>query len=65
MYQQQKRFNKLNYESFFLLGVEKKDFGFHLNIAGSTRNVYTIRINQNSKTIDCDCPDAKSWAFTS
>ena len=62
MYQQQKRFNKLDYESFFLLNVEKTDFGFQLNISGSTRNVYTIRINQNSRTIDCDCPDSRSWA---
>ena len=32
MEQQQKRFNKLNYESFFLLKVEKNDLGFLLNI---------------------------------
>lgn len=62
MEQQQKRFNKLNYESFFLLKVEKNDLGFQLKVSGSTRNVYTIQINNNSRKIECDCPDSKSWA---
>ena len=63
MEQQQKRFNKLNYESFFLLKVEKNDLGFLLNVSGSTRNVYSIQINQNSRRLECNCPDAKSWAL--
>lgn len=63
MEQQIKRFNKLNYESFFLLKVETNDLGFELKISGSTRNIYTIQINKNSRNLKCDCPDSKSWAL--
>ena len=63
MEQQNKRFYKLDYESFFLLKVEKNDLGFLLNVSGSTKNIYTIQINKNSRKLECDCPDAKGWAL--
>ena len=54
MEQQNKRFYKLDYESF-LLKVEKNDLGF-LNVLGSTKNIYTVQINKNSRKLECDCP---------
>ena len=62
--QQEKRFLKLDYESFYLLKVEKTYDKYILKISGSTNNVYSVSINKESMTIDCDCPDSKSWART-
>jgi hypothetical protein len=59
---QLKRFSKLDYESFFLLKVEKTDSLFTLSISGSTKNIYKVKIYCNSKTMYCNCPDSKSWA---
>ena len=44
---------------FFLLKVETTDLGFELKISGSTRNIYTIQINNNSRNLKCDCPDSR------
>lgn len=61
-FHQQKRLNKLDYESFYLLKVEQDNNSFILNISGSTRNIYKVSIFGNSRTIKCDCPDSRSWA---
>lgn len=59
--QQEKRYQKLFSEHFYLLGHEmKKNMIFH--ISGSTKNVYTVTIYPDKGTIFCSCPDAKSWA---
>ena len=60
--QQFKRLGKLDYESFYLLKIENKDNHFCLSISGSTKNIYQVKIYKNSKTMYCNCPDAKSWA---
>ena len=59
---QLKRLNKLDTESFFLLKVEKDEVNYILSISGSTKNIYTVNVFGNSRTIYCDCPDSRSWA---
>ena len=57
---QNTRFEKLNYESFYLLNMKKEPDKFVLDISGSTRNIYQIKVYDNK--ITCNCPDQKSWA---
>lgn len=61
-YQQEKRYNKLRTDQFYLLGNEKVDDKFKYHISGSTKNVYTVTVHPERSTIFCTCPDAKSWA---
>ena len=61
-YNQLKRYNKLSYELFYLLKIQKNDNNYILNISGSTKNIYQVKILTTSGLIFCDCPDSKSWA---
>ena len=58
-YNQRKRFDKLKYEDFYLLRVEKNNNEYTLTLTGSTKNIYKVRIF--NKKIECDCPDFHSW----
>jgi len=61
-YDQKKRFNSISYQRFYLLNIEKQPDLFILSIAGSSRNIYKVTVNEVEKTIHCDCPDHRSWA---
>lgn len=60
--QQQKRYQKLNNDKFFLLGTHRENNNLLFDISGSTKNVYHVTIYGDTGTIFCTCPDAKSWA---
>ena len=64
-YQQVSRYNKLQYERFYLLNIKNKEDDYIINVSGSTRNIYDIKVSKELKTITCNCPDMKSWATTS
>ena len=58
-YEQQKRFNKLQTDEFYLLDHEQINNNtefYKFVISGSTRTVYTIKLYTNGKTF-CSCPD--------
>ena len=59
---QQKRFNSMSKENFYLLNITKEPSNFILNISGSSRNIYQIVVNEELRTINCNCPDSKGWA---
>ena len=61
---QHERFQKIFYESLFLLNILDKSHEVIFKISGSTSNIYSVRINKNFEwnNIFCDCPDAKKWA---
>jgi hypothetical protein len=58
-YDQRRRFHNSTYSTFYLLDIEKIPDSFVLSISGSTRNIYKIRVNEQTRKITCDCPDAK------
>ena len=53
---QYKRFEKIFNEQFYVLEILDEK----LKISGSTQNVYSISIDKNLFTLNCDCPDMKS-----
>jgi len=53
--EQKKRLDKCSYECIYLLDSKFKDDNFSLKLSGSTLNIYTITLNNN--TLKCDCPD--------
>lgn len=61
---QHERFQKIFYESLFLLNIVNKTHDVIFKVAGSTSNVYSVRINKSFElnNIFCDCPDSKKWA---
>ena len=61
---QHERFQKIFYESFFLLNIVNKTHDVIFKVSGSTSNVYSVRINKTFEcnNIFCDCPDSKKWA---
>ena len=61
-YHQKSRFFKIFQEDFFLLNIEKFPNNFKVDISGSSKNIYSITLFENTKKIKCNCPDMKSWA---
>ena len=61
--QQHNRFQKLFIDEFFLLDISVNKNDYLFKIAGSTNNVYTVRINKNytNNFVYCDCPDSGKW----
>jgi len=61
---QHERFQKIFYESLFLLNILDKPHEVIFKISGSTSNIYSVRIDKKFEwnNIFCDCPDAKKWA---
>lgn len=62
---QQKRYNKIYSEKFYLCDIAKSkenDNNYDFAISGSTANIYNMTLDQSSLSIKCDCPDATSWA---
>ena len=61
--QQHNRLQKLFIDQFYLLDIINNSSDFIFKIAGSTNNVYSVKIfkNYNENKIICDCPDAKKW----
>ncbi len=61
---QVRRLNRLFNEEFYLLSFSKDDTSSNkygkFNIAGSTKNVYTINWYKDNSFF-CDCPDQKSY----
>jgi hypothetical protein len=55
-YEQEKRYNKIFHEEFFLLNYSDHVF----SISGSTKNTYTILLEDLK--LSCNCPDMKSHA---
>lgn len=56
-YSQRSRFNNSMRNNFYLLDIDKHPNCFVLKISGSTRNIYEIRVLEDSRTIKCNCPD--------
>ncbi len=61
-YYQKSRFYKVYQEQFFLLNIEKYPENFKIDVSGSSKNIYSIYIYENTRKIKCNCPDMKSWA---
>ena len=61
-YDQKSRFLKIYQEKFYLLNVQRYPNNFKIDISGSSKNIYSIFIYDNTKKIKCNCPDMKSWA---
>ena len=59
---QKSRFFKIYQENFYLLNIEKYPENFKIDISGSSKNIYSIFIYENTRKIKCNCPDMKSWA---
>jgi hypothetical protein len=61
---QHERFQKIFYESFFLLNIVNNNHNVIFKVSGSTSNVYSVRINKTFEwnNIFCDCLDSKKWA---
>lgn len=53
---QYKRFQRILNEQFYVLEILDEK----LKISGSTQNVYSISIDKDLFTLNCDCPDMKS-----
>tara|TARA_B100000767_G_scaffold57479_2_gene53199 strand:+ start:507 stop:1133 length:627 start_codon:yes stop_codon:yes gene_type:complete len=58
-YNQKRRLDKLKYEDFYLLKVEKNNLEYILTLTGSTKNIYQVKIL--NRKIECKCPDFQSW----
>jgi hypothetical protein len=60
---QHNRFQKVFSDTMYLLKIVNNKYDFVFNIAGSTHNVYSVKIinNQENNHIFCDCPDMKKW----
>lgn len=61
-YHQKSRFSKIYQDDFYLLNIDKYPDKFKIDISGSTKNIYSIFIYENTRKIKCNCPDMKSWA---
>ena len=47
---QQKRIDKIYVEEIYLLDIKKNDNEYIYSMSGSTANLYTIKVNTNTKT---------------
>jgi hypothetical protein len=59
--EQQKRFNKISTEEFYLIGNEQSENDITLLMTGSTKNVYKISL-KNDGFVTCNCPDSETHA---
>jgi hypothetical protein len=57
-YCQKTRYNNSKRRGFYLLDIQRYPDSFKLMMAGATRNVYEINVDEVAKTIRCNCPDA-------
>ena len=48
--------------SHYLLNIQKEPEKFVIKISGSSRNIYTVTVDESTRTMCCDCPDSRSWA---
>lgn len=64
-YHQLSRYNKLQYEIFYLLNIKNQEDKYIINVSGSTRNIYDIEVSKEEKKISCNCPDMKNRAVSS
>ena len=60
---QHNRFQKVFSNNLYLLKIVKNKYDFVFNIAGSTQNIYSVKIinNQEHNHVFCNCPDMKKW----
>ena len=60
---QHNRFQKVFSDNLYLLKIVNNKYDFVFNIAGSTHNVYSVKIinNQENNHVFCNCPDMKKW----
>ena len=56
------RLNRIDYEKFYILNQKKEENKLIFDISGSTSNIYKVKLYLLSKTIFCNCPDAKTGA---
>lgn len=61
---QHERFQKIFYENFYLLKISDSSHEINFNIAGSTSNIYQVKITKSFECnhIYCNCFDSKKWA---
>ena len=55
-YQQVSRYNKLQYERFYLLNIKNKEDDYIINVSGSTRNIYDIEVSKELKNYHLQLP---------
>ena len=55
------RFANYRRSNFYLLDVERHPESYCIKVAGSTRNIYDVKINETDKTIKCNCPDGAGY----
>lgn len=61
-YQQLIRIDKVNNDELYLLSKSYDGSKFCFDVCGSTKNIYNIKLYNNSKMIFCNCPDARGYA---
>lgn len=61
-FEQEKRYNKIFTDKFFLLDIKEQGDNYEFAISGSTANVYKMKLHAATRTMSCDCPDASSHA---
>lgn len=59
---QTKRIKSMTKGPIYLLNIKKEPSKFVLSISGSSRNIYQIIVEEEQRTINCNCPDSKGWA---
>ena len=61
---QHTRFQKLFTDNIYLIKISKNKYDFTFKIAGSSTNIYTVKLinNQQNNHLFCDCYDMKKWA---
>ena len=59
---QEKRITTMRNSSHYLLNIQKEPEKFVIKISGSSRNIYTVIVDESTRTMCCDCPDSRSWA---
>ena len=55
------RFANYRRSNFYLLDVERHPESYCIKVAGSTRNIYDVKINETDRTIKCNCPDGAGY----
>jgi hypothetical protein len=57
--EQQKRYNKIYQDEFYILDHQELEKNYEFTMSGSTRSVYKINIYKDGSTF-CNCPAAKN-----
>lgn len=63
---QRLRIDRVFNSNIFLLNICKKSFDYYINICGTTKNIYTVKIahkGYNKGKIYCDCPDGRKFHY--